>query len=136
MDPRDKSSLKVWQLETAMGAAIECFDGSLAIEVPRSRFAPVKTTADLFALRSDAYEKRPDGSVGLVAAREGKPPVVKLSSEYKLVDSLAQIGSVPSLLKAEALTLEGDVQFASGVAITGTSSFADSGLVEAGEYGE
>ena len=42
-DPRNKESTPVWQLETAMGAAIECFGGALAIEVPRSRFAPVKT---------------------------------------------------------------------------------------------
>ena len=56
IDPRDKTSPKVYQLETAMGAAIECFAGASAIEVPRSRFAPVKTTGDLLAVRSDAYE--------------------------------------------------------------------------------
>ena len=27
MDPRDKKSTKVLQLETAMGAAIQCFEG-------------------------------------------------------------------------------------------------------------
>jgi UTP--glucose-1-phosphate uridylyltransferase len=36
-----------------------------AIEVPRSRFAPVKTTADLLALRSDAYEILENGQVRL-----------------------------------------------------------------------
>merc|ERR1711988_1486850 len=56
VDPRDKKSTKVLQLETAMGAAIECFSGAQAILIPRSRFAPVKTTADLLALMSDAYE--------------------------------------------------------------------------------
>merc|ERR1719384_2500491 len=55
VDPRDKTSTKVLQLETAMGAAIECFEGASAVMIPRSRFAPVKTTNDLFALRSDAY---------------------------------------------------------------------------------
>jgi len=29
-------------------------------QVPRTRFAPVKTTADLLALRSDVYEVTPD----------------------------------------------------------------------------
>ena len=38
-----------------MGAAIECFADAGAIDVPRTRFAPVKTTADLLAVRSDAY---------------------------------------------------------------------------------
>merc|ERR1719198_1721745 len=60
VDPRDKKSTKVLQLETAMGAAIECFDGAQAILIPRTRFAPVKTTNDLLALASDAYEVTPD----------------------------------------------------------------------------
>lgn len=136
VDPRDKTSPKVWQLETAMGAAIECFDGALAIEVPRSRFAPVKTTSDLFALRSDAYEKRADGSVGLVPEREGKPPVVKLSGDYKLVDSLKELGEVPSLVAAESIAIEGKVRFAAEVSIKGQASFNDSGEISAGSYGE
>ena len=37
-----------------MGSAIECFDDAGAVVVPRSRFAPVKTCNDLFALRSGA----------------------------------------------------------------------------------
>ncbi|MBK1833758.1 UTP--glucose-1-phosphate uridylyltransferase [Roseibacillus ishigakijimensis] len=135
VDPRDKDSTRVYQLETAMGAAIECFEGALAVEVPRSRFAPVKTTSDLFALRSDAYEKRPDGSVGLVPARAGKPPVVKLSSEYKLVDSLTQLGQVPSLVEANSLTVEGPVAFAPGVIITGDASFTNCGEIPAGRHG-
>jgi UTP--glucose-1-phosphate uridylyltransferase/phosphoglucomutase len=39
-----------------MGSAIECFEDAGAVVVPRSRFAPVKTCGDLFALRSDAYK--------------------------------------------------------------------------------
>ena len=33
VDPKDDSSTPVFQLETAMGAAIECFPGAMAIEV-------------------------------------------------------------------------------------------------------
>ena len=33
VDPKDDASAPVWQLETAMGAAIECFPGAMAIEV-------------------------------------------------------------------------------------------------------
>ncbi len=54
-DPRDLSSPPVYQLETAMGSAIEVFAGAQAVRVPRTRFAPVKTTDDLLAVRSDAY---------------------------------------------------------------------------------
>src|SRR5437867_10106247 len=56
LDPRKKDSPPVYQLETAMGAAIQCFPDSGAIIVPRNRFAPVKTTSDLLSLRSDAYQ--------------------------------------------------------------------------------
>ena len=55
VNPKDDSSTKVLQLETAMGAAIECFTGSSAVVVPRDRFAPVKKCNDLLLLRSDAY---------------------------------------------------------------------------------
>ena len=45
VDPGDADSPPVLQLETAMGAAIDVFDGARAIRVGRERFAPVKTTA-------------------------------------------------------------------------------------------
>jgi UTP--glucose-1-phosphate uridylyltransferase len=56
VNPRDSDSAPVFQLETAMGSAIECFESAGAIVVPRTRFAPVKTCNDLFVLRSDAYK--------------------------------------------------------------------------------
>lgn len=124
VDPRNKHSTAVYQLETAMGAAIECFKGAGAICVPRSRFAPVKTTADLFTLRSDAYETTEDGRIALVAEREGKPPVVSLSDEYKLVDSLEGLGN-PSLKEATKLSLSGSVRFADDVKIRGTVSITN-----------
>ena len=55
VDPSDSSSPPVYQLETAMGAAIGVFEGARAMRVPRSRFVPVKKTNDLLVLRSDAY---------------------------------------------------------------------------------
>ena len=56
VNPRDSDTPAVFQLETAMGSAIECFDDAGAVVVRRDRFAPVKTCNDLFALRSDVYE--------------------------------------------------------------------------------
>lgn len=135
VDPRDKESLPVTQLETAMGAAIECFDGAQAIEVPRSRFAPVKTSGDLFALRSDAYQVSDDGRVALISARAGQPPVVKLDDRYKFVDSLDSLG-VPSLAKCEKLEVLGEVVFEDGVVIDGSASFGGGSkeVVSAGVY--
>jgi len=118
VDPRDSSTTAIYQLEQAMGSAIECFDGAIAVNVPRSRFAPVKGTNDLFALRSDAYNVGDDGRVQLVESRQGKPPVVNFSAEYKLVDSLAALGQA-SLTDADELTISGLISFADGVKISG-----------------
>lgn len=118
VDPRDKTSTPVIQLESAMGAAIECFEGATAIVVPRSRFAPVKTTADLLALRSDAYEVLGNGQVRLASSRQGTPPVITLSDEYKLVDGIEMLG-VPSLIDCKSLSIQGPVRFDPGVIIQG-----------------
>lgn len=137
VDPRDKTSTPVIQLESAMGAAIECFEGSAAIDVPRSRFAPVKTTADLLALRSDAYEVLDNGQVRLHPDRDGKPPVISLSDEYKLVDSIGQLG-VPSLLGCRSLRVSGPVRFEPGVVIEGDVEFHNNSreplVIGAGRY--
>src|SRR6185436_554151 len=101
VDPRDKNSSPVFQLETAMGAAIECFDGAGAIVVPRTRFAPVKTTSDLLALRSDAYQVTEDWRLVLSPQAQGLPPTIDLDADhYKLVDQLdAKLADgVPSLV--------------------------------------
>jgi UTP--glucose-1-phosphate uridylyltransferase len=68
VNPRDSSSAPVFQLETAMGSAIECFAGAGAVVVPRSRFAPVKTCGDLLLLRSDCYRLAEDATVEATVA--------------------------------------------------------------------
>ncbi len=136
-DPRDRKSTPVIQLEIAMGAAIECFEGSMAIDVPRSRFAPVKTTGDLLALRSDAYEVLENGQVRLHPSRQGKPPVVVLSDEYKLVDSIESLG-MPSLIGCGSLKISGPIRFEPGVIIEGDVEFLNPGTeiksIAAGVY--
>ncbi|RMZ53938.1 hypothetical protein APUTEX25_004963, partial [Auxenochlorella protothecoides] len=132
VNPRDSGSTPVFQLETAMGAAIECFDDSGAVVVPRSRFAPVKTCADLLVLRSDAYKITQASTVELsdVAA-----PAVKLDDgHYKsvegvggLVDKMdALVKTVPSLWQATSLTVKGPVRFEAGVVIKGDVTLINS----------
>jgi len=121
VDPRDKKSTKVLQLETAMGAAIASFEGAGAILIPRSRFAPVKTTNDMLALMSDAYEVTQDFRMVLKAERNGVPPDVKLDGAYKFVDALQELvaNGPPSLIGCSKLTVEGKVVFAADVVIKG-----------------
>lgn len=125
VDPRVKTSAKVIQLETAMGAAIACFEGASAVEVPRTRFAPVKTTADLLSLRSDAYVVTDDYRLELHPDRNGTPPVVKLDSDhFKMVDQLEEAiaNGVPSLLHCDRLEVTGKVQFEAGASFKGSVS--------------
>eukprot|EP00889_Picochlorum_renovo_P006599 jgi/Picre1/33629/NNA_001109.t1 len=119
VNPRDPSTENVFQLETAMGSAIECFENSSAIEVPRTRFAPVKTSSDLFALRSDAYKITEASTIALVA---DAPPFVKLDDEhYKLVDQMESLTrSVPSLVDCKSLMVKGRIQFGPEVVIRGS----------------
>jgi UTP--glucose-1-phosphate uridylyltransferase len=122
VDPSDDASPPVIQIETAMGAAISVFEGARAVRVPRSRFAPVKTTNDLLALRSDAYELTDDFRVVLSPGREGVPPLVELDPRhYKLVDQFEARfpAGPPSLLECRRLVVRGDVLFGAGVVVRG-----------------
>jgi hypothetical protein len=123
-----------------MGAAIECFMGASAIVVPRSRFAPVKTTADLLVLASDAYMVTPDFRMELDPARKGVPPEVQLDAMYKFVDHLIELipDGPPSLVGCDKLVIEGPVELAKGVVFKGTVKVENAGdikkVLQAGTY--
>jgi UTP--glucose-1-phosphate uridylyltransferase len=123
VDPSDPDSPAVVQLETAMGAAIDVFDGARALRVPRRRFLPVKTTDDLLVLRSDAYELTDGAEVELAARRGGRPPLAELDRRfYKLVgDFDARFADgPPSLVECDRLKVSGDVAFGRGVVVRGS----------------
>ncbi|CAE7714876.1 UGP1, partial [Symbiodinium pilosum] len=132
VDPRDKASTKVLQLETAMGAAIQCFEGASALVIPRSRFAPVKTTNDLLALRSDAYQLTEDFRIVLAPEREGVPPDVKLDGMYKFFDAMEKLipNGPPSLIGCKKLVIEGPMSLAKGVVFKGTVTVKNTGSTE------
>jgi UTP--glucose-1-phosphate uridylyltransferase len=116
VDPSDPASPEVLQLETAMGAAIGAIEGAAALRVPRSRFAPVKTTNDLLVVRSDAYVFHEDDGRVLPAPERGElpPPLVDLDPRYYrlLADFEARFPSgPPSLVRADRLVVRGDVVF-------------------------
>jgi UTP--glucose-1-phosphate uridylyltransferase len=124
VDPRDKSSTPVLQLESAMGAAIGSFPGASLLQVPRTRFVPVKTTDDLLLLRSDAYRLGDEFRVELTPnpARPDGQPFVALDKEYfgMIDDFEARMPSgPPSLREAERFVVNGDVSFGAGVVVRG-----------------
>ncbi len=121
VDPKDHKSENVFQLETAMGSAISVFKGASALTVPRERFAPVKTTNDLLAVRSDNYILNDDFSIITNPKRNLKPLVIKLDNHfYKNVDDLdKRFPYNISLLECENLIIKGDYLFGKNVEAKG-----------------
>uniref|UniRef100_A0A2K6MWP4 UTP--glucose-1-phosphate uridylyltransferase n=1 Tax=Rhinopithecus bieti TaxID=61621 RepID=A0A2K6MWP4_RHIBE len=113
--------LNVIQLETAVGAAIKSFENSLGINVPRSRFLPVKTTSDLLLVMSNLYSLNA-GSLTMSEKREFPTvPLVKLGSSFtKVQDYLRRFESIPDMLELDHLTVSGDVTFGKNVSLKGT----------------
>ncbi len=127
LDPRDPASPAVYQLETAMGAAIESFPGATALRVPRARFAPIKHTSDLLSVRSDCYVLTADHQVVPNPRRRLPPPVIDLDPAfYRFVDDLESRfpDGPPSLVECARLTVRGDVRFGPGVVLRGDVSLA------------
>lgn len=129
VDPSDPSSTKVVQIESAMGAAVEVFDGATAIEVDRSRFLPVKTTNDLLLLRSDVYGVGDDHRV---RAQMAAPPLIDLDRRFftTIADFDARIPTPPSLVDATALTVRGDWRFGRDVTVRGYVTLDDTGTTQ------
>jgi UTP--glucose-1-phosphate uridylyltransferase len=125
VDPRDAESTPVIQLESAMGAAIESFPGAGLLLVPRTRFAPVKTTDDLLVLRSDVYAVSDAMEVEPVPERRGGLPYVELDKRfYRLIDEFESRfpDGPPSLRGAQRLVVHGDVTFGARVTVQGSVS--------------
>lgn len=134
VDPRDASSPGVLQLETAMGAAIECFEKSGAVLVPRTRFAPVKTTGDLLALRSDAYRVTDDCRLELSPECHGVPPEVVLDTKhYKVLSGLDRAFGqhAPSLRCCRHFEVSGPWAFEDGIVCEGDVRFVNSSATPA-----
>jgi UDP-N-acetylglucosamine pyrophosphorylase len=126
VDARKPESCKVLQLESAMGAAIESFQRTTALVVPRTRFAPVKSTSDLLALRSDAYVVTSNDQLVLATERHGQPPAIELDARYKMLPEFDEaFANVPSLMNCEALKVIGKMRFSPGVTCRGKVEFVN-----------
>ncbi len=130
VDPSDPSTPEVVQIETAMGAAVEVFEGATAIEVDRSRFLPVKTTNDLLVLRSDVYEVNDHAQLVVAEARGRPAPFVDLDPAYYrlLREFEARFpAGPPSLVDADRFVVGGDIVFGAGCVVRGDADL-DAGL--------
>lgn len=120
INPKVVDDTPVYQLETAMGAAISVFNNSKALVVPRQRFAPVKKTNDLLTIWSDLYELNDQYQLIL---KRGLSVVPKIELDERYYSGLEQMQSrftaVPSLYACKELKIEGDVSFGDEVVCEG-----------------
>ncbi|KAG2228258.1 hypothetical protein INT45_011050 [Circinella minor] len=112
---------KVIQLETAVGAGIKHFKNAHGVNVPRSRFLPVKSTSDLFLVTSNLYSLV-HGQLSMNPKRMfNTVPLVKLGDEFKKVNNfLNRFKTIPHILELDHLTVTGDVTFGADVELRGT----------------
>ncbi|KAK9285431.1 hypothetical protein L1049_024624 [Liquidambar formosana] len=124
-NPKEVDGIKVLQLETAAGAAIRFFDHAIGINVPRSRFLPVKATSDLLLVQSDLYTLA-DGFVIRNPSRKNPAnPSIELGPEFKKVGNfLSRFKSIPSIIELDSLKVTGDVWFGAAVTLKGKVSIA------------
>uniref|UniRef100_A0A182LZ51 UTP--glucose-1-phosphate uridylyltransferase n=1 Tax=Anopheles culicifacies TaxID=139723 RepID=A0A182LZ51_9DIPT len=116
------NGIRVIQLETAVGAAMKCFDDGIGINVPRSRFLPVKKTSDLLLVMSNLYSLKYGSLVMSPQRMFPTTPLVKLGDNHfsKVKEFLSRFANIPDLIELDHLTVSGDVTFGRGVSLRGT----------------
>ena len=90
--------IHVFQLETAMGSAITNFHHACAVVVPRKRFAPVKTTADLLQVMSDCFIRTDKDTIA---------PNPERTPRHRIEDAAAAEDAQSRLLPADLFAEQG-----------------------------
>jgi len=121
LNKKEVNGEKIYQVESAMGAAISVFNNSRAIIVARDRFAPVKKTNDMLAILSDAYELTVENKLKLVNVHDKVPHIELIDEFYKDINDFEKrfANGIPSLRKCKSLVVTGDVNFGRNVEIRG-----------------
>ncbi|KAI0769683.1 UTP-glucose-1-phosphate uridylyltransferase [Trametes elegans] len=111
----------VIQLETAAGAAIKHFNNAHGVNVPRSRFLPVKSCSDLLLIKSDIYSLQHGQLVINPARMFETTPVIKLGDHFKKIQQFQKrFKKIPKIIELDHLTVTGDVYFGRNVTLRGT----------------
>ncbi|KAH7924598.1 UTP--glucose-1-phosphate uridylyltransferase [Leucogyrophana mollusca] len=108
-------------LETAAGAAIKDFQNAHGINVPRSRFLPVKSCSDLLLIKSDIYSLQHGQLLMNDNRMFGTVPVIKLGDHFKKIQNFqSRFKKIPTIIDLDHLTVSGDVHFGKDVVLRGT----------------
>jgi UTP--glucose-1-phosphate uridylyltransferase len=122
IDPADRKSPEIYQLETAIGAAVSIFNLAGALHVPRMRFAPVKNTNDLLIIRSDYYHLFENYQLRPSPERSHEAIDIDLDPHfYRSIQDfdLRFPYGVPSLKNCRSLKVRGDVHWGKNTRLEG-----------------
>ena len=122
VDPSNPKTPRVYQLETAMGAAIAVFEGAQAIRVPRQPVRAGQKEQRPAGHHVGRLSARRDYRLALASERGEQPPVVTLDDRYyQLYEAMIERfpHGAPSLLQCDELKVKGDVLFGKDVSVTG-----------------
>ncbi|MCR4784878.1 MAG: UTP--glucose-1-phosphate uridylyltransferase [bacterium] len=114
------SAVEVYQVETACGSIISSFPNAAALEVPRSRFLPVKNLNDLLVARSDLIKLGSD-YIPQVYGKDFVPPVIKLPKEVRDLDDFSHMFpyGVPKIARCRLLDVQSPIVFGKNVTCVG-----------------
>ena len=113
----------VIQLETAIGSALECFEGAKGIVVGRERFLPVKNTSDLLLIQSNLFFLEKGRLVKNPQLNSRGLPLIRWREPFtQLEEYQKRFPVIPDLSNLESLEIEGDVRFEGAVSLKGKIS--------------
>ena len=108
------------QLETAIGSALECFEGAVGLTVSRDRFLPVKKTDDLLLVRSNLFTLN-KGQLKINPQRKSHHlPKIELGEFLQNIENFQNsLPIIPDLVDLEELKIKGDVRFEGTASLKG-----------------
>jgi UTP--glucose-1-phosphate uridylyltransferase len=110
----------VLQLETAVGSAFNSFPDAIGMNVPRSRFLPVKKTSDLLLVQSDLFSLN-RGTLKRDPLKDRPDlPQINLKDPFDDLKQYQQrIPVPPDISGLDSLELQGEVRFNGKVTLKG-----------------
>ncbi len=110
----------VIQLETAIGSAFNSFSDSIGMNVPRSRFLPVKKTSDLLLMQSNLFSLNRGTFKRDNLKDKSNLPQINLKEPFDdLIQYQRRFPVPPDISELDSLKLEGEVRFNGKVTLKG-----------------
>ena len=112
--------LNILQLETAVGSAFNSIPRAVGMNVPRSRFLPVKKTSDLLLVQSGLYKLERGTLKRDLESKTISLPKINLRDPFDdLKEYQKRIPVSPDIASLDTLVLEGQVYFKGEVTLKG-----------------